>query len=209
MRDPQLLSKTVSLIEMYRFELGNLLNNNNNEFETGFLNYLKLNQAVGIKDSEFETSMGYLRQHLQGEIGMWTEDEVNKTLLEWRISTQTKPQYTILADVEPGDSGKVMGIGTFDEGSQTTLVAMPNDGFEFDKWSDEDQNYGRTIDVVANASYTAIFRKKEIAKPVVPAKKETARAKVKQISDIDTTKAILERIIDKADDSIINIIIEF
>jgi len=209
MRDPQLLSKTVSLIEMYRFELGNLLNNNNNEFETGFLNYLKLNQAVGIKDSEFETSMGYLRQHLQGEIGMWTEDEVNKTLLEWRISTQTKPQYTILADVEPGDSGKVMGIGTFDEGSQTTLVAMPNDGFEFDKWSDEDQNYGRTIDVVANASYTAIFRKKEIAKPVVPAKKETARVKDKQISDIDTTKAILERIIDKADDSIINIIIEF
>ena len=209
MRDPQLLSETVSLIEMYRFELGNLLNNNNNEFETGFLNYLKVNQAVGIKDSEFETSMGYLRQHLQGEIGMWTEDEANKTLLEWRISTQTKPQYTILADVEPGDSGKVMGIGTFDEGSQTTLVAMPNDGFEFDKWSDEDQNYGRTIDVVANASYTAIFRKKEIAKPVVPAKKETARAKVKQISDIDTTKAILERIIDKADDSIINIIIEF
>ena len=209
MRDPQLLSETVSLIEMYRFELGNLLNNNNNEFETGFLNYLKSNQAVSIKDSEFETSMGFLRQHLQGEIGMWTEDEVNKTLLEWRISTQTKPQYTILADVEPDDSGKVMGVGSFDEGSQTTLVAMPNEGFEFDKWSDENQNYGRTIDVVANASYTAIFRKKEVAKPVVPEKKETARAKVKQISDIDTTKAILERIIDKADDSIINIIIEF
>ena len=209
MRDPQLLSETVSLIEMYRFELGNLLNNNNNEFETGVLNYLKSNQAVSIKDSEFETSMGFLRQHLQGEIGMWTEDEVNKTLLEWRISTQTKPQYTILADVEPDDSGKVMGVGSFDEGSQTTLVAMPNEGFEFDKWSDENQNYGRTIDVVANASYTAIFRKKEVAKPVVPEKKETARAKVKQISDIDTTKAILERIIDKADDSIINIIIEF
>lgn len=208
MRDPQLLSETVSLIETYRFELGNLLNNNNNEFETGFLNYLKSNQTVGIKDSEFETSMGYLRQHLQGEIGMWTEDEVNKTLLEWRISTQTKPQYTITANVEPDASGTVMGDGTFDEGSQTTLVAMPNDGYEFEKWSDGEQNYGRKIDVIADVSFTAIFRKKEVASPVVPAKKETAREKVKQISDINTAKALLERIIDKADDSIINIINE-
>lgn len=208
MRDPQLLSETVSLIEMYRFELGNLLNNNNNEFETGFFNYLKSNQTVCIKDSEFETSMGYLRQHLQGEIGMWTEDEVNKTLLEWRISTQTKPRYTISANVEPDASGNVMGVGTFDEGSQTTLVAMPNDGYEFEKWSDGEQNYGRTISVNADASFTAIFRKKEVVKPVVPEKKETARAKVKQISDINTAKAILEKIIDKADDTIINIINE-
>lgn len=208
MRNPQLLSETVSLIETYRFELGNLLNNNNNEFKTGFFNYLKSNQTVGIKDSEFETSMGYLRQHLQGEIGMWTEDEVNKTLLEWRISTQTKPRYTISANVEPDASGIVMGVGTFDEGSQTTLFAMPNDGYEFEKWSDGEQNYGRTISVNDDASFTSIFRKKEVAKPVVPAKKETARAKVKQISDINTAKVILEKIIDKADDSIINIINE-
>lgn len=208
MRNPQLLSETVSLIEAYRFELGNLLNNNNNDFETGFFNYLKSNQTVGIKDSEFETSMGYLRQHLQGEIGMWTEDEVNKTLLEWRISTQTKPRYTISANVEPDASGNVMGVGTFDEGLQTTLVAMPNDGYKFEKWSDGEQNYGRTISVNADASFTAIFCKKEVAKPVVPAKKETALAKVKQISDINTAKAILEKIIDKADDSIINIINE-
>lgn len=208
MRDPQLLSETVSLIEIYRFELGNLLNNNNNDFETGFFNYLKSNQTVGIKDSEFETSMGYLRQHLQGEIGMWTEDEVNKTLLEWRISTQTKPRYTISANVEPDASGNVMGVGTFDEGLQTTLVAMPNDGYKFEKWSDGEQNYGRTISVNADASFTAIFCKKEVAKHVVPAKKETALAKVKQISNINTAKAILEKIIDKADDSIINIINE-
>lgn len=209
MRDPQLLSETVSLIEMYRFELGNLLNNNNNEFETGFLNYLKSNQAVSIKDSEFETSMGFLRQHLQGEIGMWTEDEVNKTLLEWRISTQTKSQYIISANVEPDDSGTVIGDGTFDEGSQTTLVAMPaNDGYEFEKWSDGEQNYGRTINVNTDASFTALFRKKKVAKPAAPAQKDTARTKVKQISDINIAKALLERIIDKADDSIINIINE-
>ena len=139
---------------------------------------------------------------------MWTEDEVNKTLLEWRISTQTKTRYTISANVEPDASGNVMGVGTFDEGLQTTLVAMPNDGYKFEKWSDGEQNYGRTISVNADASFTAIFCKKEVAKPVVPAKKETALAKVKQISDINTAKAILEKIIDKADDSIINIINE-
>ncbi len=102
-----------------------------------------------------------------------------------------------------------MGDGTFNEGSQTTLVAMPNDGYEFEKWGDGEQNYGRTINVNGNASFTAIFRKKEVAKPVVPAKKETARAKVKQISDINTAKSILEMIIDKGDDSIISIINEF
>ncbi|MBO4529016.1 MAG: hypothetical protein J5767_00080 [Paludibacteraceae bacterium] len=208
MRDPQLLSETILLIEMYRFEFGNLLNNNNNEFETGFFNYLKSNQAVGIKDSEFETSMSYLRQHLQGEIGMWTENEVKETLLEWRISTQTKSQYIISANVEPDGSGTVIGDGTFDEGSQTSLVAMPNDGYEFEKWSDGEQNYGRTINVNTDASFTALFRKKKVTKPAAPAQKDTARTKVKQISDINTAKALLERIIDKADDSIINIINE-
>lgn len=206
MRDPLLLSETVNLIETYRFEFGNLLKNNNNEFEVGFFNFLQSNQTVHIVASEFESSMNYLRQHLQGEIGMWTEDEVSKTLLEWRISTQTKPKYTIIANVESEIYGQVMGSGTFDENSQTTLVAMPKDGYEFVKWSDGDTNYGRTINVKEDLSITAIFRKKETENRTVPYKRETAKIKVQRIKDVNTAKAMLVRIVEEANDHIINLI---
>ena len=137
---------------------------------------------------------------------MWTEDEVSKTLLEWRISTQTKPKYTIIANVESEIYGQVMGSGTFDENSQTTLVAMPKDGYEFVKWSDGDTNYGRTINVKEDLSITAIFRKKEPENRTVPYKRETAKIKVQRIKDVNTAKAMLVRIVEEANDHIINLI---
>lgn len=209
MRDPQLLGDTVECISMYRIDISNLLNNNNNEFEIGFCNFLKANTSVAIQDSEHEKALAYIRQHMQSEVGLWSEEEVNKALLEWRISTQTKDRFSISANVEPNNSGRVIGNGTFDEGSQITLVAMPSAGYEFEKWSDGDTNYGRVITVASDLTLTAFFHtesQKTVYTNTVSEKKETARAKIKQINDIEKAKALLERIIDEANDSIIEII---
>ena len=48
--------------------------------------------------------------------------------------------------------------------------------------------------------------KVEPTNKVVPYKRETARIKVQRIKDINTAKTMLERIVDEANDYIINLI---
>lgn len=209
MRDPQLLGDTVSLIETYRFEFANLLNNNNDEFKIGFFNYLKSVQAVDIQDREFDVAHEYIQKNLQAEIGLWTEEEVKKVLMEWRISTQKKPKYTIAISIEPLDGGKVIGGGDFDEGTVTTLGVIANNGFVFDKWSDGDTQQVREIIVSSNSSFTAVFKKKEEPQvAVTQQKKKTAKTKIKQLNDINKAKMILERIVEQGNDAVIDIINE-
>ncbi|MBR6930698.1 MAG: hypothetical protein IKH61_10820 [Bacteroidales bacterium] len=208
MRDPQLLSETVSLIETYRFELGNLLNNNNNDFKVGFFNYLKSVQPVNIKDDEFDAALLFLHQNLEAEVGLWLEDEVKKVLMEWRISTQKKPQFSIDVKAEPAEGGKVMGGGEFEEGSTVTLGAMPADGYVFEKWSDGNIQQVREVKISSNISIIASFKKKvENTKPHdLKQKREMAKTKINQINDINAAKMILERIVEQCDDAIIEII---
>ena len=85
MRDPQLLTETVNLIGDYRIDLANLLNNNNNEFKTGFFNYLKSVAAVAIKDEEFDGALDFIRKNLQAEVGLWSEEEVQKALRKYVV----------------------------------------------------------------------------------------------------------------------------
>lgn len=208
MRDPQLLSETVSLIETYRFELGNLLNNNNNDFKVGFFNYLKSVQPVNIKDDEFDAALLFLHQNLEAEVGLWLEDEVKKVLMEWRISTQKKPQFSIDVKAEPAEGGKVMGGGEFEEGSTVTLGAMPADGYVFEKWIDGNIQQVREVKISSNISIIASFKKKvENTKPHdLKQKREMAKTKINQINDINAAKMILERIVEQCDDAIIEII---
>ena len=211
MRDPQLLSETVKLIETYRFELANLLNNNHDEFKIGFCNYLKAVPKVDYKDEEFDAELVYLKKYLQAEVGLWSEDEVKKALMEWRISTLQKAKFIISIEVEPIDGGKVIGGGEFEEGSKTTLVAMPNQGFEFDQWSDGDRQYAREFIADSSVSYTAIFKeiKEESHIDAVPRqKKEVAKSKINQLNDLNKAKLILERIVEQASDAVIDIINE-
>lgn len=40
---------------------------------------------VDVKEDEIEEAIIYLRQHLQGEIGTWKENDVKEKLKDWRI----------------------------------------------------------------------------------------------------------------------------
>jgi len=98
MRNPILLNDTLTAIETYRFELGNLLNNNNNEFKTGFCNFLKLVDAVQLKNEEFNEAFSYIKKNLEATVGLWTESEVEQNLLKWRIQSASTLQMPLITD---------------------------------------------------------------------------------------------------------------
>ena len=68
------------------------------------------------------------------------------------------PQYTISVSANDGEMGSVTGGGTYDEGSTATLTATPVGGYVFEKWSDGNTDNPRTIQVTADATYTANFK---------------------------------------------------
>ena len=64
--------------------------------------------------------------------------------------------YTLL--VSSGDGGSVSSEGVeYDEGTQVTITATPNDGYEFSGWSDGESNATRTIILNSDTSISASF----------------------------------------------------
>lgn len=53
--------------------------------------------------------------------------------------------------------GTVSGGGSYADGATATLTAMPNSGYHFVRWQDNNTQNPRTITVTANATYTAYF----------------------------------------------------
>ena len=55
--------------------------------------------------------------------------------------------------------GSVTGSGTYTKGTNATIVATPNDGYRFVKWSDGNTNATRSIVVNEDMTLSAIFEK--------------------------------------------------
>ena len=53
--------------------------------------------------------------------------------------------------------GEVYGSGSYIEGTRILLVAVPNEGYVFEKWDDGDTNAVRYIDATDDADYVAYF----------------------------------------------------
>lgn len=157
-RNPVLLNETLNGIESYRFEFGNLLNKKE-EFENGFIAFLKSIDIVKLQDEEIKNAKEYIVSHLQGEVGLWTENEVKECLTHWRI------EYNRLlgSDVEPTDS-------------EPDIEKVPTEQEEFQ------QSKNFTI------------------------KRTSALNKVKQISNVNQAKKLLEMICENSNETIIDII---
>ncbi|MDR0895826.1 MAG: hypothetical protein LBN06_11100 [Prevotellaceae bacterium] len=88
-KNPALMNDALDLLSRYEFELPMLLNRNT-AFEEGYHKYLKSNDIVALDDEHLSDAKTYIKQHLPGEIGLWTEREVNDKLKDWKLSqTQT------------------------------------------------------------------------------------------------------------------------
>ena len=88
-KNPSLMNDTLDLLGRYEFELPILLNRSG-AFEEGYHNYLKSNEIVNLDDEHLSDAKTYIKQHLQGEVGLWTEREVNDKLKDWKLSLTPK-----------------------------------------------------------------------------------------------------------------------
>lgn len=70
--------------------------------------------------------------------------------------SNTTNSYTITVN---GENGTTTGGGTFLYGTNITITATPAECYEFVRWSDGDTNASRTVTVMGNTTYTAVFTK--------------------------------------------------
>ena len=66
--------------------------------------------------------------------------------------------YEVKLNVTSNGNGTVTGEGIYNYGSQATLIATPNAGYVFEKWSDGNTDNPRTITVTEDNVYTAYFK---------------------------------------------------
>ncbi len=91
LRNPALVKNTIDLISANRFEASSIIRNDA-AYRDGFVNYLKSFSNVGLLDEEIDKALKYISQNLQSTIGYWSEAQVEKALMNWRISTMQKPE---------------------------------------------------------------------------------------------------------------------
>ena len=65
-------------------------------------------------------------------------------------------EYTITVTCD-SEHGQVSGSGTYTDGSEATITAIPNKGYAFTQWSDGNKDNPRKVKVTTDATYTAEF----------------------------------------------------
>lgn len=86
-KNPQLMSRVAEGLKN-NIDLGNLLLESANNFETGFKNYVMTLEYINMTEPEFVEAKQFLDGHLEGTIGLWTERGVEDTLKNWRLAQQ-------------------------------------------------------------------------------------------------------------------------
>lgn len=90
MKNPPLLSRAIDAFDRQRFEWFNLLAEDEcGNYRKGFAYFMKGVEIVNVKDEETDAAIGYLRGHLEGEVGLWSESDVKDKLKDWRMSQQS------------------------------------------------------------------------------------------------------------------------
>jgi hypothetical protein len=77
------------------------------------------------------------------------------------ITVTRQQQYTITVLSNNEAYGSVTGGGTYDEGSEVTITATPNQGYRFVSWDDGNTDDIRTITVTSDSTFVANFEEEE------------------------------------------------
>lgn len=88
MKNPNLLNAAISGYDALKTDLGNLLLPSEDNFRKGFVAYLKSIDTVNVQDAEVDQLIEHLHGHLEGEVGLWSEEKVSQESLKWRILQQ-------------------------------------------------------------------------------------------------------------------------
>lgn len=67
--------------------------------------------------------------------------------------------YTVTLSANPSEGGTVSGANKYAAGTEVTISATANEGYEFTKWSDNNTNASRKIILNSSLNLTAYFSK--------------------------------------------------
>lgn len=84
----------------------------------------------------------------------WYADSTASLL---NVSTSEPIYYTVTLQPNNNEFGRVSGSGTYLEGTVATFLALPFDGYRFDKWDDDNQSNPRLLTIMSDINLTAIF----------------------------------------------------
>ena len=132
----------------------------------------------GCDDLTSVTSLAQIPPYCEEEnvFGSASSSEYNQTLYvlrgcksayasekEWHKFSKIEEidTYTVTVLANDADMGKVSGGNTYAFGAEATLTAIPNTGYHFVKWDDENTDNPRTLTVTRDTTFTAIFAKDE------------------------------------------------
>ncbi|MBO4614707.1 MAG: leucine-rich repeat domain-containing protein [Bacteroidales bacterium] len=79
------------------------------------------------------------------------------------------PLYTFTVMANNDEYGTVSGGGQYMEGTYAVISATPNDGYRFVTWDDDVATNPRSIRVIGNRTYVAIFERDQSTITVLPA----------------------------------------
>lgn len=99
LRNPALVNQTLTLIEEQRIEMKNILNVEE-AFNDGFKNFLMQIEFVNVQEHEIGEVRDYIAGHLESTVGYWTEDEVIKSVKDWRLEQKLLVEHPVS---EPSD----------------------------------------------------------------------------------------------------------
>lgn len=117
-----------------------------------------------------------------------TIEEVTRDVVYTALYNETVNMYLIEALSTEG--GYVVGGGYCAYGSQVQLITVANDGYRFVAWSDGYAFPGRTVEVLGDATYTAIFEKTGDSKVYKGTKTVSVYKGIKKVSVYIGTKKI-------------------
>lgn len=100
LRDIAFVGETVRMLENLAEDY-KLIVRTQTAYTEGFRAFLSRVPKVGVKPEEYEAVWGYVRQHLEATVGYWTEDEVERKVLEWRMEQLTADQGMAAEPITP------------------------------------------------------------------------------------------------------------
>ena len=187
-KNPQLMSKVAEGLKN-NIDLGNLLLESANNFETGFKNYVMTLEYINMTEPEFAEAKQFLEGHLEGTIGLWTERGVEDTLKNRRLAQQqqrlreeNKKRYQ-----EEREKFK-RAAAQQGETSDATLAWMNTDG--------NGQENSKLVADPQGETQELKMKRRDVAKKVMP------------LASSQMMRELLKDLCENADEQTLNIIIK-
>lgn len=120
LKNPALLAETLQMMKLLLLDLKSILKVDT-KFRDGFVNFLKEvaeAESIDMDEESLEDAIAFIRQHQEGEVGVWSEEDVSKNLLRWdhqRLKGDNKELCSLLIDTFSLDSGVITSQPTVEE----------------------------------------------------------------------------------------------